>query len=617
MKKIFILFFLLPTFIPIYAQDARELLYNFEILKPDHADKPKIQGFAKERIQEKLNRGVIAIADEKNKNVYVSWRLLQTDPADITFDVYRSSGNRSAKLNSKPISTTTDFLYRNAVIKGDESYWVVPLLKGKKGEASEHVTAISRPSSEKPPYVSIPLQEGVVPGRRRLGIGDLNGDGQFDFVLIQPDISKDPGFRPDSSQVTYKIEAYLHDGTFLWRKDLGDGIEPGVWYSPFIVYDFDGDGKAEIAVKTAPTGTRDTNGCVYEGKEWISIWDGMTGKEIVKADWPSRTNRLGDYNRQNRNQLGVAYLDGKTPCLIVARGTYKAMFVDAYQFTDGELTLLWHWDGDEENPVVRSQGAHTMLVADVDDDGRDEIILGSAVLDDNGTLLWSAGLGHPDRIFVTDIDPSHPGMEIFLAVEALHDKDGLGICLRDAKTGTLIWKIGHPTVHVGTGMVADVDPTRQGLECFAAEDPKGHRAMGITGNNNRYLFDAKGNLYGTGEDVPPTGDWVWRDADKLREHSRPEGRGKGLSVAKYHYKNEDEIIQMGFEGNVVLVADLYGDWREEIVTALPGELRIYSTTIPAKDRRISLLQDNSYRQTLTTHTMGYQQPAVPSYYLGE
>jgi hypothetical protein len=115
MKKIFILF-LLPAFISIYAQDARELLYNFEILKPDHAEKPKIQGFAKERIQEKLNRGVIAIADENNKNVYVSWRLLQTDPADIAFDVYRSSGNRSVKLNSKPISTTTDFLYRNATV---------------------------------------------------------------------------------------------------------------------------------------------------------------------------------------------------------------------------------------------------------------------------------------------------------------------------------------------------------------------------------------------------------------------------------------------------------------------------------------------------------------------
>jgi rhamnogalacturonan endolyase len=409
----------------------------------------------------------------------------------------------------------------------------------------------------------------------------------------------------------------LHDGTFLWRNDLGDGIEPGVWYSPFIVYDLDGDGKAEIAVKTAPRGIRDADGAVYKGEEWISIWDGMTGKEITKADWPSRTNRLGDYNRQNRNQLGVAYLDGKTPCLIVARGTYKAMFVDAYQFTEGKLTKLWHWDGDEENPVVRSQGAHTMLVADVDEDGRDEIILGSAVLDDNGTLLWSAGLGHPDKVFVTDIDPSRPGMEIFLAVEALHDKDGLGICLRDAKTGTLIWKIGRPTVHVGSGMVADVDPALHGLECFAAEDPKGHRAMGITGNNNRYLFDAKGNLYDTGEDVPPTGDWVWWDADKLREYIRPEGQGKGFSVTTYHYKGEDEIVQKGFEGNVVLVADLYGDWREEIVTALPGELRIYSTTIPAKDRRVTLLQDNTYRQTITTHTMGYQQPAVPSYYLGE
>lgn len=616
MKKIFILF-LLPSFISIYAQDARELLYNFEILKPDHADKTKIQGFAKERMQEKLNRGVIAIADENNKNVYVSWRLLQTDPADIAFDVYRSSGDRSVKLNSKPISTTTDFLYRNATVKGDESYWVVPILKGKKGEASECVTAISRPSLGKPPYVSIPLQEGVVPGRRRLGIGDLNGDGQFDFVLIQPNVSKDPGFKPDSSQVTYKIEAYLHDGTFLWRNDLGDGIEPGVWYSPFIVYDLDGDGNAEIAVKTAPTDIRDADGCVYKGEEWISIWDGMTGKEITKADWPERSPRLGDYNRQSRNQLGVAYLDGKTPCLIVARGTYKAMFVDAYQFTEDKLTKLWHWDGDEENPVVRSQGAHTMLVADVDEDGRDEIILGSAVLDDNGTLLWSAGLGHPDKVFVTDIDPSRPGMEIFLAVEALHDKDGLGICMRDAKTGKLVWKIGRPTIHVGSGMVADIIAEKPGLECFATEDPKGHRAMRIPGTDSKYLFDAKGNLIETGENVPPTGDWVWWDDDKLREYIHRDRMQKDFSVAKYRYEENDEIIQNGFEGQVVMVVDLHGDWREEIITALPGELRIYSTTIPAKDRRVTLLQDNTYRQTITVHTMGYQQPAVPSFYLGE
>ena len=458
---------------------------------------------------------------------------------------------------------------------------------------------------------SIPLQDDVVPGRRRLGVADLNGDGKFDFILIQPNMSKDPGSRPDSSQVTYKIEAYLHDGTFLWRNDLGDGIEPGVWYSPFVVYDFDGDGKAEIAVKTAPAGIRDADGAVYEGEEWISIWDGMTGKEIARADWPERTERLGNYNRQNRNQLGVAYLDGKTPCLIVGRGTYKAMLVDAYQFTDGQLTKLWSWDGDEENPVVRSQGAHIMLANDVDEDGRDEMILGSAVLDDDGTLLWSAGLGHPDKVYVTDIDPTRPGLEVFLAVEALHDKDGLGICVRDAKTGELVWSVGEPTVHIGSGMVADIDPSLPGLESFAGEDPKGHRAMRVPGNDNKYLFDAKGNLIGKGEDVPPTGDWLWWDAGKVRQYIA--GDREGISVMKY----KQGVVQSGFQGRIMMTADLFGDWREEIITALPGELRIYSTAIPASDRRVTLLQDNTYRQTITVRTMGYQQPPVPGYYLGE
>jgi hypothetical protein len=592
------------------AQDPLELLYNFEILKPSHASKPKVEGFARERIEDRLNRGLIALAD--GRQVYLSWRLLASDPDGVAFDVYKGTDARPVKLNKQPVTATTDFTDKGG--KKNDKYWVIPVSDGNQGTPSEKASVTVKKSSGEPAYVSIPLQDNVIPGRRRLGIGDLNGDGKWDFVLIQPNVSKDPGSRPDSSQVTYKIEAYLHDGTFLWRHDLGDGIEPGVWYSPFIVYDFDGDGRAEIAVKTAPTGIRAVDGCVYGGEEWISILNGETGKEITRAPWPLRTERLGNYNRQNRNQLGVAYLDGKTPCLIVARGTYKAMLADAYQYTNGKLTKLWSWDGDEENPVVRSQGSHTMLVADVDGDGRDEIIFGSAVLDDNGTLLWSAGLGHPDKIYVTDIDPSRPGLEIFFIVEALHDKDGLGICVRDAKTGERIWSIDRPTVHVGSGMVADIDPSRSGLECFGAEDSKGHRAMQIPGNNNKYLFDAKGHLYGEGDNVPPMNDWLWWDADKVREHlewKRDDG-GK-LSVAKYGKGS----VQEGFKGTVVMTADLFGDWREEIVTALPGELRIYSTTIPANDRRITLLQDNTYRQTVTVRTMGYQQPPVPSFYLGE
>ena len=610
MNKIFFIFCFSLFTVYMYSQDARELLYNIEILQPNHAPKPKVEAFAKERIEEKFNRGIIAVEDD-NKNVYISWRLLKSDPIDVAFDIYRGNDNSSVKLNRSPISTTTDFVDKNARNNSSDKYWVIPVGKNNNGSPSKRVSVNTKKSTNEPAYISIPLQEDVVPGRRRLAVADLNGDGEFDFVLIQPNVGKDPGFRPDSSQVTYKIEAYLNDGTFLWRNDLGDGIEPGVWYSPFIVYDFDGDGKAEIAVKTAPTGIRDADGTVNEGEEWISIWDGMTGKEIARADWPERTERLGNYNRQNRNQLGVAYLDGKTPCLIVGRGTYKGMLVDAYQFNNGELTKLWSWDGDEENPIVRSQGAHIMLVNDVDEDGRDEIILGSAVLDDNGTLLWSAGLGHPDNFYVTDIDPSRPGLEIFYAVEALHDKDGLGICVRDAKTGELIWSLGEPTVHIGSGMVADIDPTLPGLESFAAEDPKGHRAMRVPGNDNKYLFDAKGNLIGTGEDVPPRGDWLWWDAGKVRQYIS--GSREGISVMKY----KQGEVQSGFQGRVIMTADLFGDWREEIITALPGELRIYSTTIPSEDRRVTLMQDNTYRQTVTVRTMGYQQPPVPSYYLGE
>lgn len=317
MNKVVFVFCLLLFTVQAYSQDARELLYNIEILEPNHALKQKVEGFAKERIEDQLNRGVIAVEDENN-NVYVSWRLLKSDPADVAFDVYRGNGDRSVKLNRRPIAATTDFVDHQVRNKTNYKYWVIPVGKNSKGAPSERVSVITKKSVEEPAYISIPLQDDAFPGRRRLGVADLNGDGEFDFVLIQPNVSKDPGSRPDSSQITYKIEAYLNDGTFLWRNDLGDGIEPGVWYSPFIVYDFNGDGKAEIAVKTAPSGVRDADGAVYEGEEWISIWDGMTGKEITRADWPERTERLGNYNRQNRNQLGVAYLDGKTPCLIVA-----------------------------------------------------------------------------------------------------------------------------------------------------------------------------------------------------------------------------------------------------------------------------------------------------------
>ncbi len=584
------------------AQDPAERAYFVGALNPKHKDKPKVTGWAKQRVNEKINRGMLAIPNNDGQ-VYLGWRLLATDADGTAFNIYRSVEDTEAvKLNKKPVVATTDFIDEQPAPKGS-TYWVRPVLEGKELEPSEK--ALLKANAEDKTYcLSIKLQGTY--GIAKLAIADLNGDGTYDFVTKWPDFSIDPAGRPNTTGLTYKLEAYLSDGTFLWRKDLGTGIEPGIWYSPYVVYDFDGDSKAEVAVKTGPEDAREPDGRVRKGPEWCSILDGETGEELVRVDWPPRDPRLGDYNRTNRNQMGVAYLDGKTPCLLVARGTYKLMMVDAYQYHNRRLEQLWHWEGDDETPVIRSQGAHFMHSADVDEDGRDEVILGCCVLDDNGTCLWSAGLGHPDKCYVTDVDPTHPGLEIFYAIEPWHD-DGMGVCLVDAKTGKTIWSIGQRTYHVGNAMVADIDPSAPGLECWATEDSKG-------GSTDRYMFCAAGKRLGTKEDVPGDRTWLFWDGDLLRERISGGGRfsSSGISVAKY----KGPILASGIEGKVAITADILGDWREEIITILPGELRIYTTTIPARDRRICLMQDSVYRLDVAHASTGYPQSPVTGYYLG-
>ena len=601
---------LIISLINLKAQDPRERNYMYPVLKPIHEPKPLVNGWATKRVDEKFNRGLTAQRTSP-QTVYLSWRLLAEDSPQVAFNVYREMpGKKPVKINKSPLLTTTDFTDQLPETSGAASYYVCTVGDGKDFKTFESgVVPLSKDSKN---YRSIKLQGDYKP--QRIAVADLNGDGVLDFIVKQPDRGIDPGGQPNKDGLTYKIEAYLNDGTFLWQKDLGMGIEPGIWYSPMIVFDFDGDGKAEIAVKTGPADARESDGRVRKGPEWCSILNGMTGKEICKVDWPERSWRFGDYNRNNRNQMGMAYLDGKTPCLLVARGTYRLMMVDAYQLVDGKLQKLWRWDGDEENPIIRHQGAHGMHTADVDGDGRDEIVLGSVVLDDNGTALWSSGFGHPDKCFVSDIDPDRPGLEIFCAYEDWHD-DGNGICLLDAKTGELIWGLGKKTLHVGDGMVADVLPNVPGLECIASEDSKG-------GSKARYLLSAKGKILATDDDVPGCRNWIFWDADKVRENIVSPGYENSmwdrfdvskLSIVKY----KGAAIETKIEGSVIMMADIQGDWREELITILPGELRIYATTIPATDRRVCLMQDPFYRTEVVHRSMGYEQSPVTSYYLGE
>ena len=597
------------------AQDQNERFYNYEVLNPQKNNgrivpKPKVEGWASERVKDNLDRGVVAVKTENG--VYVSWRLLETDDAAVSFNVYRSSNGKSfSKINSKPITKTTDFVDKRGTTK--HSYQVRAVVDGKEVCTSKAVATLADN------YLSIKFQ-GDYPAQK-VGVGDLNGDGVLDYIIKQPQQRTDPGSWHRATD-TFKIEAYLADGTFLWRYDLGWNIEQGVWYSPFIVADLNGDGKAEIAVKTAPTDKdyRDEAGRVvgkvpqnYNGvpgsspygacPEYLSVLDGMTGEVIDTVPWIEQGQEFGDYNRNNRNQMALAYLDGKTPAVIINRGTYRKMAANAYHLVDGKLQLVWEWNGDQENPAIRAQGAHQIVCVDLDNDGREEVVLGAVVIDDNGEALWSAGIGHPDKAIVADIDPDNPGLEILFGVEVWHEERG--VCLVDAATGKELWNIGEYTGHVGNAMATDLNPDIPGLECFATEDRKG----GKTGET-KYIMDCKGNRIGTMEDVPGCTDWIWWDADKLRE--MPAGYQRGsFSLGKY----KGDIVEEGFEGGIQMIGDLFGDWREEIVTVINGELRVYTTTIPAQDRRVTLLQDPLYRSYIYNRTMGYTQSPSPSYNL--
>lgn len=618
---------------------------------------------------EKFDRAMIALRTSE-KSVYLGWRLLADDPAGRVFNVYRSTaGGEAVKLNDAPMSAGTNFSDATAALDQPNAWWItsVALPRGAQPVEGDIMARVELPAnSPVQAYHSIKLKDATTTFQK-IAFADLNGDGKLDYIIKTPNAGLDPGtaaFSPD----TYKLEAYLNDGTFLWRKDLGWNMNMGIWWTPFIVADFDGDGKAEVALKSAPfAATREESlaeksgrarGFVVTGPEYCSILDGMTGEEITKTDWVERGDPRdwGDDsgNRVNRNQIGLASLDGKTLSLLVCRGTYTRMVVDAYNFKNRKLEKLWRWDGDKETPQIRGQGSHTLVVADVDGDGRDEIILGSVALRPDGKLLWNLGLGHPDIMYVADVIPTRPGLEIAYGYEVKQEKNGL--CLVDARTGEIIW--GHPykTTHIhDQGMFGDFIEEKPGIEFYGAEqDGTGKwvysAATGelITEENlgglspralwwgdtstkayipGRSFGGAWGGAPGgggggrrgggaSGTGVPPVsqnagGTPAIASSGIAQAAGSRGGFGVGgpSSIMKYGAGKIGE-----FEGRLIAIADIEGDWREEIIVSLPGEIRIYTTTIPTPRRRVCLLQDPLYRKDVSLQTMGYFYPPQLSYH---
>jgi rhamnogalacturonan endolyase len=537
----------------------------------------------------KAERAFIAMVND-NKQVYLGWRLLGTDPADCAFNVYRAAeGGPLVKLNDQPLRRSTDFTDQTVSLGQGNRWELRQVVKGKETGGPVAVSLSANP----PAWPYRPLQLRGDYAFSKLGIADLDGDGKLDFIIKQPQQVTDPGVWKLSGD-TFKVEAYRHDGTFLWRRDLGWNIEQGVWWSPMIVADFDGDGKAEVALKTAPLDPvyRNEAGRILGGPEYLSIWDGMTGKDIARVAWPERGDiaEWGDKvgNRASRHLIGLAKLDGKRTSVLALRGTYTKMLVDAYNFGGGKLEKVWSWNGDNEAPKVRGQGMHGMHAADVDGDGREEVVLGAAVIDDTGKILWNLQMGHPDVCYVTDVIPSRPGLEIAYGFETAQEKNGF--CVVDAKTGKIIWGSEHLTTHVHSqGLLADIDPTNPGLEFYGGEKflP------------DRWLYSATDGKLLSREDFGTLApNPIYWDDSYVKPYLTREGE-----IMKYKGGTLGKI-----EGKVIAIADILGDWREEIITSVPGELRIYTTIIPSTRRHVWLMEDPIYRNDVSHVAMGYLYP---------
>ena len=569
---------------------------------------------------EKLDRGVIAVRRPDGK-VFISWRILRDDKKGEAFDIYRNG----EKLNSTSLTEGGSWFIDEHPIEGDAIYEV----RCKKDEGRCKM-------AENIGYLTIPLQKPE--GRysaNDASVGDIDGDGQYEIILKWEPWNAHDNAHDGMTDPTL-FDCYRLSGELLWRINMGRNIRSGAHYVPFIVYDLDGDGRAELMVKTAD-GTRDGQGTVIGdsvadyrnpvgrillGPEYISIFEGLTGRMLDTKPYIPERGELrawGDErgNRSERYLAAVGYLGGKRPSAIFCRGYYTRSVLAAWDWDGKELKQRWVFD--TNNPQWRDyagQGNHNLRVADVDGDGYDEITYGSMAVDHDGTGLYNTGMGHGDAIHLV-AEPKDNKLYIWDCHENKRD----GSELRDASTGEVIFQIKSPS-DVGRCMAADIDPTNPGCEMWSA-DSHGIRNMKgeVIISKAKDSDDPQHNNY-----LMMNGRWlsmnfgIWWDGDLLRELLDRE------TVTKYDWENHQIVNIERFDGqfnngtksNPCLAADILGDWREEVLirNRESTELRIYVSTIPTPYRINCLMQDIPYRLSVATQNVGYNQPSESGYYIG-
>lgn len=578
-----------------------------------------------QRQMEFLDRGVVAVTSGDRK--IASWRLLATDPDEIAFDVYKvAPGTAPVKLTPTPLKRATFF-----ELEPSTDFEIRSIVKGQ--ERTESARPISFTN-----YLAIPLKLPAGYSANDASAGDVDGDGVYEIILKSEQRPRDSASRGLTGKTI--LQAYKLEGDLLWTIDLGRNIREGAHYTQFMVYDLDGDGSAEIACKTAD-GTidgvgkvfgdanadwRDTNstsrtfGGVLKGPEYFTIFSGRTGAALATTNYIPSRGDLGGWggvggnggndnvgNRADRFLAGVAYLDGERPSVVMCRGYYGRSVLAAWDWRDGKLTSRWIFDSkDGENPYS-GQGGHQLSVADVDDDGRDEIIYHAMVVDDDGKGLYTTGLRHGDALHVGDLDPERPGLEVF----GIHENEERTVAFKtpgaaafDARTGKILWS-DLPGVDIGRGLSADIDPRYLGEEMWT----------GPTG-----LRDCKGNRIGA---APRSVNFaIWWDGDLLREildRNRISKWDWQSGALTNLFTAEGCVANNGSKATPCLSADIFGDWREEVIFRTPEskELRIFTTTLPTTNRFVTLMHDPQYRLSVAWQNVGYNQPSHPGFYLGE
>ena len=566
---------------------------------------------------EKLDRGVVAVR-QADGSAFVSWRLLKSDPKGAAFDVYRNG----KKLNEAPLTKGGTWFIDKQPEEGAVYEVRCKMDEGRrKKEDGRHQPSSLSLQTSAIGYIAVPLQKpDELHSANDATVADVDGDGQYEIILKWDPWNSHDNSHDGMTDATL-IDCYRLNGERLWRIDLGRNIRSGAHYTPFIVYDLDGDGRAELMVKTAD-GTRDAKGKVIgdsladyrnpagrilTGPEYLSVFNGMTGEVMdTKPYVPERgdVNSWGD-NRGNRSErylAAVGYFGGRTASAVFCRGYYTRSVLAAWDWNGHELKQRWVFD--TNNPQWASyagQGNHNLRVADVDGDGWDEITYGSMAVDHDGTGLYNTGMGHGDAIHLI---ADHKDGQLY--IWDCHENKRDGSDLRNAKTGEVVFQV-KSTTDVGRAMAADIDPTNPGTEMWSI-DSRGVRDMKgevIDHINPRALSINFG---------------IWWDGDLLRELL------DRSTITKYDWQtNSAKVLQRldgqfnnGTKQNPCLSADIVGDWREEVITRNreSTELRIYVSTIPTDYRIDCLMQDIPYRLSVATENVGYNQPPETGFYLG-